>query len=233
MASARAHVWTDVDNARCRPGAMAFDPTATVADWASWVADVPMYFRKMVGDDGQGRWLDVPRGMTFRQFLERGMNGQRPTLADWESHLSTVFPDMRLKRYVEIRGADCVPVSLMPALPAFAKGLFYDARSRRAALALLEDGTGGVDREALRAAACSAGLEGRVGDRHVGEQARALVALAAEGLARLAVEFGPDPVADAALDRLTAIASGETEPMWRRSDRILTATPSLLALAAG
>ena len=230
MASARAHVWTDVENARCQTGALAFDPAATVADWVQWVADVPMYFRKSVDAEGQERYLEVPWGTTFRHFLERGIDGRRPSASDWELHLSTVFPDMRLKRYIEVRGADCVPIALLPALPALAKGLFYDLESRKSALALLEDGNANADRAALRAAACHSGLEGRVGDHHVGDQARALVGLAKAGLKRLRGEFGPDPAADAAMDRLAAIADGEAEPLWQRSNRLLSANPSLLAL---
>ena len=228
MASHRAHIWTDVEHARCQPGAMAFDPDATVADWVQWAADVPMYFRKSKGEDGEDRYDEVPWGTTFRQYLERGIDNKRPTLADWELHLSTVFPDMRLKRYIEFRAADCVPVALLPALPALTKGLFYDRTSRKAALALLEDGR--VDRAALRAAACQWGLDARLGDHHVGEQARALIALAGAGLGRLATEFGADPAADTALDQLAAIAHGHAEANWRRCDRLLTVRPSLLAL---
>lgn len=228
MASHRAHVWTDVEQARCEPGAMAFDPTATVADWVQWVADVPMYFRKTYDAGGAERYAEVPWGTTFRMFLDQGIDGARPTLADWELHLSTVFPDVRLKRFVELRAADCVPVALLPALPALTRGLFYDVTSRRAALALLQDER--VDRRALRAAACRSGLDGRSGDHHVGEQARALIDLAAAGLGRLAMEFGADPAADAALEQLAAIAHGQAEPLWRRSDRLLAGNPSLLAL---
>ena len=230
MASARGDIWMDVEAARCLPGAMAFDPSTTVSDWVDWVAAAPMYFRKATDKSGADRYVEVPWGTTFADFLSRGVDGVRPTLDDWKLHLSTVFPDMRLKRFIEVRGPDCVPAPLLPALPALIKGLFYDGTSRQAALALLEDGHAEVDRDALRAAACQSGLDGRVGDRHIGEQAQALVQLAADGLARLRDEFGADPAADIALDRLAAIATGEVEPLWKQTANRLAAKPSLLSL---
>ena len=124
MASSRADIWMDVEAARCLPGAMAFDPGATVADWVDWVAAAPLYFRKTVDTTGADRYVEVPWGTTFTDFLERGIGGTWPTLDDWELHLSTVFPDMRLKRFIEVRGTDCVPAPLLPALPALVKGLF-------------------------------------------------------------------------------------------------------------
>ncbi len=230
MASTRADIWLDVEAARCLPGAMAFDPAATVADWVDWVADAPMYFRKGVDASGEHVYLEVPWGTTFRDFVHDGVHGVRPTLDDWELHLSTVFPDMRLKRYIEIRGADCVPAPLLPGLPALIKGLFYDVASRRAALQLLQDGDWSVDRAALRAAACKDGLDGRSNEHHVGEQARALLDLARAGLDRLRQEFGEDRAADEGLDRLQAIATGEELPAWQQTAARLQARPSLLSL---
>lgn len=238
MASTRAWIWTDVDNARCDPGDWVFDPGATVDDYVQWALDVPLYFVQHKAEESPGAAAakaylpaDVP-GKTFRQFLQQGDRGRRATLADFELHMSTLFPDVRLKRYLEIRAADCVPPELLPALPALCKGLLYDAVSRRATLALLRDGDDHVDRKALRAAACKDGLDGRSGTLALGPLAIALVDLARCGLQRLEQEYGPDVAALEAIDAIDAIAHGEREALWKEADRKLRAQPSLLALAA-
>lgn len=232
MASTRAWIWTDVDDARCKPGDWVFDPAATVDDYVQWAFDVPLYFVKHVGEDGVSAYLPADRpGKTFRDFLREGDRGRPPTLGDFELHMSTVFPDVRLKRYIEVRAADCVPPDLLPALPALCKGLLYDPVSRRAALGLLRDGDRRIDRAALRDAASREGLDGRIGDLAVGPLAVALVDLARCGLQRLEGEWGPDVAARDAIDAIDAIARGEREPLWRVVDRTLRTTPSLSALA--
>jgi len=98
--------------------------------WVDYALDVPMYFIKR-GDE----YIDVA-GSSFRAFFEGRNNvlpGERPTLSDWANHLSTIFPEVRLKRYLEMRGADGVPWGRLPALPAFWVGLLYDDTSLNAA----------------------------------------------------------------------------------------------------
>src|SRR5262249_25614612 len=95
--------------------------------YVEWVLDVPMFF---VVRAGQYR---PARGITFRHFLESGLDGERATIADWERHLTTVFPEVRLKKVLEMRGADAVPPGLTCSLPALWKGLLYDAEARVAA----------------------------------------------------------------------------------------------------
>jgi glutamate--cysteine ligase len=230
LASTRAWVWTDVDRARCEPGPWVFEPSATLADYVQWALDVPMYF--VLHGEGAAKGYHAPRreGLTFRQFLADGDRGRRATLADWELHLSTLFPDVRLKRYIEVRAADVVPPALLPALPALCKGLLYDHQARAGALALLRDGDGAVDRAALRAAACRDGLGGGIGDLRLGPLAVALIDLARLGLERLAPELGTDVAALQALDAIDAIARGEAPPLWQRAAARLRGEPSLAAL---
>ena len=106
--------------------------------WVDYALDVPMYFVKR-GED----YIDVS-GSSFRDFFEGknpAMPGERPTLSDWANHLSTIFPEVRLKRYLEMRGADGVPWGRLPALPAFWVGLLYDDDSLDAAWDLVRHWT--------------------------------------------------------------------------------------------
>src|SRR5437660_11519534 len=85
-----------------------------------YALDVPMYFIIRNHD-----YINMT-GTTFRQFLKYGHNGERATIEDWNDHLTTLFPETRIKRYIEVRSADSQPPDLMPALPALIKGVFYD-----------------------------------------------------------------------------------------------------------
>ncbi len=231
MASARAFIWEDVETARCLPGPWIYDPASTFDDHAAWSVDVPLYFVRHRDASGQTvTLLPEQKGMTFRDFFERGDRGRRPNLTDFALHLSTLFPDVRCKRVIELRACDCVPPDLLPGLPALAKGLFYDADSRRAALGLLRDGDASVDRLALRHIAARQGLDGRLGDLALGPLAMALLDLARLGLERLTPRWGEDAAALAAIDGLDAIARGERTPLWREIDAALRAEPSLNAL---
>ena len=121
--SFRSEIWRDTDNARAGMIPWAFEDGMGFERWVDYALDVPMYFVKR-GDD----YIDVA-GSSFRDFFD-GKNpafpGERPTLSDWANHLSTIFPEVRLKRYLEMRGADGVPWGRLPALPAFWVGLLYD-----------------------------------------------------------------------------------------------------------
>jgi glutamate--cysteine ligase len=202
-----------------------------VRDYVRWAFNVPMYFVQHVDAAGAKVYLptEQPR-MTFGAFFERGDRGRAATLADFELHMSTLFPDVRLKRYIELRGADCVPPPLLPALPALAKGLLYDVPSRKAALALLRDGDGIERRAELRQAACVDGLDGRVGELALRPLSIALLDLALAGIERLDSEFGVDPAARSSLHALEAIARGDVAPLWQQVDAKLRAQPSLRAL---
>src|SRR6188474_1321710 len=128
--SFRSEIWRDTDNARSGMLPWVFEDGMGFERWVDYALDVPMYFVKR-GDS----YIDVA-GSSFRAFFEGRNNslpGERPTLSDWANHLSTIFPEVRLKRYLEMRGADGVPWGRLPALPAFWVGLLYDDVSLDAA----------------------------------------------------------------------------------------------------
>jgi glutamate--cysteine ligase len=178
--SYRGHIWTDTDNARCGILPFAFRDDASFAHYVEWALDVPLYF--ILRD---GRYVTEVTGVPFRRFLAAGFRGQRATLDDWNLHLTTLFPEVRLKGYVELRSADSQPPERMLALPALVKGIFYTADCLEAAwdlvkrwsfeerLALMRD----VHREALQA---------RLRGIKVLEMARELYAIGEEGLRRQA-----------------------------------------------
>ena len=180
--SRRAWVWRHTDPDRCGALPFAFEEGwgagTAYQRYASWALDAPMFF--VVRDD---RHLPI-QGQTFREFLERGIEGLRPTLADWNVHLTTLFPDVRLKRVIELRGADAVPPDLVCGMPAFWKGLLYDETSLRAAARRLEHWSH-ADVDALGAEVARIGLKSQTPDGPILEVAQELVDLAARGLERI------------------------------------------------
>jgi glutamate--cysteine ligase len=183
--SRRLDIWRDTDPDRCGLLHFVFDPDFGYQRYVEWTLDVPMFF--VVRD---GTYFPTP-GVTFREFLREGWRGQRARLRDFATHLTTLFPEVRLKRVIELRGADAQPARLSCAVPALWKGLLYDAQAAEAALALVA-GWGVAEREeALRQAARS-GLAGRVAGRALLELARELVSIAGAGLERLGAAGGAD-----------------------------------------
>ena len=118
--SFRGHIWTDTDAARCGLLPFVFKDSCSFTDYVDYALDVPLYF---VVRDGQ--WTDTT-ALTFRRFWKEGYQGQRATLADWNMHLTTLFPEVRLKGYIEVRSIDSQSPDLMLAAPALVKGIFYD-----------------------------------------------------------------------------------------------------------
>ncbi len=118
--SYRGHIWTDTDNARCGLLPFVFREGASFADYVEWALDVPLYF--ILRD---GRYLTDVTGVPFRRFLAEGSGRHRATLDDWNLHLTTLFPEVRLKGYIEFRSADSQPPERMLALPALMKGVCY------------------------------------------------------------------------------------------------------------
>jgi glutamate--cysteine ligase len=176
--SYRAAVWLDVDEARCGLLPFVFEPDFGFARYVSWALDVPMFF---VVRDGQ--YHAVP-GLTFRRFLREGWQGQRPTRGDWALHLSTLFPEVRLKKTIELRGADAAPLPFARGLGALWRGLLDEPDARAAAWSLVA-GRPFAEREALRREVPRAGLAARLGGRALSELAVELCTIAAEGLERL------------------------------------------------
>jgi len=136
--SFRSHVWTDTDPDRCGVLPFVFEDGMGFERYVEHVLDVPMYF---VYRDG--RYIDAA-GQSFRDFLEGrlpALPGEKPTMSDWADHLTTLFPEARLKRYIEMRGADGGPWRELCALPAFWVGLLYDSTALDAAYDLCRDWT--------------------------------------------------------------------------------------------
>jgi glutamate--cysteine ligase len=130
--SFREHIWTDTDRKRSGLLKFAFVPEASFAHYVEYALDVPMYF--IVRNKN---YIDMT-DMTFRQFLQYGHQGERATIEDWGDHLTTLFPETRIKRYIEIRSVDSQPPDLMPALSALVKGAFYDSDCLQAAWDLVK-----------------------------------------------------------------------------------------------
>ncbi len=139
LLSWRGDIWRDTDNQRAGLLPSAFRPDFGFADYVEWALDVPMYF--VVRD---GHYHDCTH-ITFRQFMGGALKGEvadwQPNMGDWTNHLSTLFPDVRLKRFLEMRGADGGPWRRICALPAFWVGLLYDREALDAAEALTRDWT--------------------------------------------------------------------------------------------
>jgi glutamate--cysteine ligase len=133
--SYREHIWTDTDKSRSGMLKFAFSPDVSFAHYVEYALDVPMYFIVRNKD-----YIDMT-GTTFRHFLADGWNGERATLEDWHDHLTTLFPETRIKRYIEVRSADSQPPELMPALSAIVKGAFYESDCLDAAWDLVKDWT--------------------------------------------------------------------------------------------
>ncbi|MEH3122956.1 MAG: glutamate--cysteine ligase [Sphingomonas phyllosphaerae] len=152
--SYRSHIWSDTDPARTGMLPFVFEDGFGYERYAEYMLDVPMYF---VYRDG--RYIDAA-GLSFRDFLRGELSvlpGEKPTIEDWDDHLSTAFPEVRLKTFLEMRGADGGPWNRICALPAFWVGLLYDGVALDAAWNLVKHWT--LDeRQALRDAVPKLGL---------------------------------------------------------------------------
>jgi glutamate--cysteine ligase len=176
--SFRAEVWRDTDNDRAGLLPFVFEKGMGFERYVDYALDVPMYF---VYRDG--KYHDVAGG-SFRAFLEGELPqlpGWKPTLKDWSDHLTTIFPDVRLKKYLEMRGADSGPWRRLCALPALWVGLLYDQSALDAAWDLVRDWTA-AERQALRDAVPKQGLSANIRNRAVRDIARDMLKLSRAGL---------------------------------------------------
>ncbi|WP_019517624.1 glutamate--cysteine ligase [Sphingomonas sp. Mn802worker] len=158
--SYRSHIWSDTDPARTGMLPFVFEDGFGYERYADYMLDVPMYF---VYRDGQ--YIDAA-GLSFRDFLRGELSvlpGERPTIEDWNDHLSTAFPEVRLKTFLEMRGADGGPWNRICALPAFWVGLLYDDAALDAAWDVVKDWTL-EERQALRDAVPAQGLSAPIAD---------------------------------------------------------------------
>lgn len=136
MRSLRSHVWTDTDDDRCGMLPFVFEEGMGFERWVDHVLDVPMYFVRR-----GGQYIDAS-GQSFRAFMKGelpALPGELPTLEDWQDHMTTLFPEVRLKTFLEMRGADGGPTSALCALPAFWVGLLYDESAQSDALDLIKN----------------------------------------------------------------------------------------------
>ncbi|HTZ68838.1 MAG TPA: glutamate--cysteine ligase [Roseiarcus sp.] len=206
--SARSEIWRHTDPARTGMLAFAFESGMGFERYADYALDVPLYFLKR-GDHYQ----DVA-GASFRDLLAGRLKqapGERATIADWANHLSTIFPEVRLKRYLEMRGADIGPPERIVALSALMAGLFYDKDALRAAETLTHGWTA-EDRQKLRDDAPLLGLAAEIRGRSVRAIALDVLAIARAGLKRRARVNSKGEDETIYLRPLEAIAESGREP---------------------
>ena len=175
----RSRIWRGLDNARTGMLPFAFDQGFGFQQYVDWVLDAPMYF---VYRDG--KYINA-LGQSFRAFLKGelpALPGEKPTLSDWADHMTTVFPEARVKKYIEMRGADCGDQAHIDALPAFWVGLMYDDAALDAAWDLVK-GFDTETREALRVNASVSALQAEANGVKLLDLARAAVGLSHAGLA--------------------------------------------------
>lgn len=218
----RAWIWRDTDNQRSGLMPWVFDRDDIFTAYTEWALDVPMYFVYRTG------YHPVPADLTFRKFMAEGWNGEHALRADWALHLSTLFPEGRLKKFIEVRGCDCGSMPMNAALAPLMRGLLYDTTARDAATALTAK-LSFAERQRISDDVPRNGFATRAGTHSLGELAKQLVAIAKDGLGRVA------PTALSLLDPVEQIASsGRTQAdhiidVWQRhaGDR-----PALIAALA-
>jgi glutamate--cysteine ligase len=178
--SFRGHIWTDTDPDRSGMLEFAFSESAGFEDYTDYALDVPMYF--LIRDH---HYIDLtkPPGITFRQYMERGFGKERATIEDWGNHLTTLFTEVRLKKYIESRTADSQPPALMLALPALLKGILYNDDCTAGAWDLVKRWSF-KERLDINHASHKAGLEARAGKVTLKDLSIELLNIASTGLQR-------------------------------------------------
>jgi glutamate--cysteine ligase len=178
--SMRSEIWRHTDLNRTGMLPFAFEDGMGFERYVDWALDVPLYFVKR-GDT----YHDVA-GASFRDLLAGKLSqlpGERATMSDWANHLGTLFPEVRPKRYLEMRGADGGPWRRLPALPAYWAGILYDDNALDAAWDLVKGWTA-AERQRLRDDVPKLGFAAKIAGRDVLQLAKITLALAQEGLAR-------------------------------------------------
>jgi glutamate--cysteine ligase len=213
--SMRSEIWRDTDRDRTGMFPQAFEEGFGYEAYVDWVLDVPMYFVKR-GDT----YHDVA-GSSFRDLLAGKLDrlpGEVATRSDWANHVSTVFPEVRLKRYLEMRGADVGPPERIAALSAFWVGILYDQASLDAAWDLVKGWTA-EERERLRADVPRLGLAAVVAGRPVSDVARDALAFSRAGLSKRSMANGAGRDETHFLDPLDEIAASGRTPAHDLLDR--------------
>jgi len=206
--SMRSQIWRDTDRNRTGMMAFAFEDGFGYERYVDWVLDVPMYFVKR-----DSTYHDVA-GSSFRDLFagrHPQLPGERATQSDWANHVSTVFPEVRLKRYLEMRGADVGNIEHIVALSAFWTGLLYDEAALDGAWELVKSWTA-QEREQLRVDVPKQALKATIAGRSVQDVARDALALSREGLKRRGYldEAGQDETHHLAYAE-EIVASGRTQ----------------------
>lgn len=176
--SFRSHVWTDTDNARAGMTPFVFEDGMSIERYVEFALDVPMYF--VMRD---GKYLNAA-GESFRKFLEGKLPqlpGEKPNMRDWADHLTTIFPEVRLKKYLEMRGADSGLQDKLCALPALWIGLLYDQSSLDAAYDLIKPSTE-TQRQSMRDEVAVKGLHAQFMGRTLLDVSREVLKIARAGL---------------------------------------------------
>jgi len=171
-------VWLETDNQRTGMLPWVFEEGFGFEQYVDYALDVPMYFVVR-----NGAYINA-LGMSFRDFMDGklpALPGEKPTKVDWENHLTTLFPEARVKRFIEMRGADSGPTQSLCALSAFWVGLLYDADTQKQAAAMVADWTAD-ERMALRLGAPVTGLATPFRGGTLLDVAREVMVLSEQGL---------------------------------------------------
>jgi glutamate--cysteine ligase len=196
--SYRSQVWTDVDNDRAGMLPWVFEDGMSFERYVDYALDVPMYF---VYRDG--RYFDVA-GKSFRDFLERKIPDVKhiePQMSDWADHLTTIFPEVRLKRFLEMRGADGGSWRRICGLPALWTGIYYDQTALDAAWDMVKDWTA-EERQSMRSAVPALGFRTPFRKTDVGALAKRMLEISSSGLMRRAAEDSAGMTEDGFLNPL-------------------------------
>ena len=208
LLSFRSHIWTDTDPDRSGTAPFVFEDGFGFERYVDHILDVPMYFVYR-----GGRYIDVS-GQSFRDFMRGrlpGLPGEYPTMSDWADHLTTVFFEVRLKRFLEMRGADGGPWNRLCALPAFWVGLLYSSESRDAAWDLVKDWTR-EEREQMRALVPRAALKTTFRNTTVRDIALEALRISHQGLRSRAIDDGLGRDETQFLNPLFQIAEADFTP---------------------
>lgn len=174
----RAAIWLDTDEARCGLLPFALSQDFTFRDYVEWALDVPMFLLI------RGAEHRPVENLTFRQFMATGWQGEHATLGDWVVHLSTLFPEVRLKRFIEVRGADAGPLPMVTGLGPLWRGILDDRDARAAAWKLVR-GAAVEDLQRLRRDVPRLGLSARLLGHSLADLAVELCRISQAGLAAL------------------------------------------------
>lgn len=210
FASYRYAVWNEVDPDRCGLLPFVFDEDFGYRRWVEYALDVPMFFVRRAG-----RYIKAHH-LTFRRYMAEGLGEHRATIGDFEDHLTTLFPEVRLKSVIEVRGADVADAELNSALGALWKGIFYDADACAAAEALTA-GLSWEERLGLQRDVAREGLRATTSKGRVLDLARELYGIAAGGLERIGCRNAAGDDERAVLRPVEAILETGRAPadVWR------------------